>query len=166
MHTHQGCHKETAWRTYAFTGKDTSSGVIGWSFCRWGLHAEIDLLNKLSKGDIKKRKNIKITIARYKKTSSGDVIFSLALPCLHCRKTIQIFQKKWHVNFLIRYSKDDGTFTRFAYEKNIPQSRLSSGNLVKCLSFKNTTKGKNEEIRKRFRTQKRLLADFFVKECK
>ncbi len=156
--------KESCWRTYAFTGRDVSSGVIGWSFYRWGCHAEINLLDKLARGDIKRRKIVKITIARYKKTPDGTTIFSLALPCAHCRKTIQIFQKKWCVDFLIRYTTDSGTFTRFEYEKNIPKSVLSTGNLVKCLSFKKNTKRKNE-IHTRFRTEKRLQLDFFGKVC-
>ncbi len=87
-------------------------------------------MNLLKKQIKPNKKIIYINIARVKKIKD-EYLFSLSLPCLNCRKKIIAFCKyrkqKYNQNVLIRYTTNDGTFTKWYTCQSLPESKLSSG---------------------------------------
>lgn len=93
------------------------------------LHAEMHLLNKMS--SYTKKGNVHINVARVKKKNDMEYIFSLALPCVHCRKKLQRVseyrRKKFGQKILLRYTTETGHFSTWSTISELPESTMSTG---------------------------------------
>lgn len=86
------------------------------------------LLQKISSNT---KRDLYINVARVKQDENGHLIFSVARPCLHCRKMLNHIakyrKKKYGQRLYIRYTIESGYFTQWTTVDKLPESRMSTG---------------------------------------
>lgn len=113
----------------AWSGKHSTP--TNYVVCNHRSHAEMLLLQQLSSNT---KGTLYINVARVKQEtdSTGQhFVFSLALPCLHCRKRLnsvsEYRRKKYGQKILLRYTTETGHFSNWCPIDKLPDSKVSSG---------------------------------------